>query len=53
MRAFAICQHTRECLKIDSWQMCATICGNFGSDEGGVVGYAGGTGAKYAIKWGA
>ncbi|WP_322746753.1 MULTISPECIES: DUF6783 domain-containing protein [Clostridia] len=28
------------CLKIAFWQLCVTVCGGFGLNEGGVAGYA-------------
>ncbi|MFQ9662649.1 DUF6783 domain-containing protein [[Clostridium] symbiosum] len=31
---------TRACLKIVFCQLCVTLCGRFGPNEGGVVGYA-------------
>lgn len=44
--------NTRVCLKIAFGKMCVTICGRFGSDEGGVAGYADRIGDKYTAKWG-
>ncbi|MEH2931129.1 DUF6783 domain-containing protein [Candidatus Ventrimonas sp. KK005] len=32
--------------------MRATVCGRFGSNDGGVVGYVDGMKAKYTAKWG-
>ena len=32
--------------------MCITVCGKFGSNEGGVVGYVDRMRAKYTAKWG-
>ena len=29
----------RVCLKIAFWQMCVTVCGRFGPNEGRIVGY--------------
>ena len=43
---------TRVCLKIAFRQMCVTLCGRFGPDEGGVAGYVDRIGTKYAAKWG-
>ncbi len=43
----------RACLKIAFCQMCVTVCGRFGSNEGGVVGYVDRMRAKYTAKWGA
>ena len=43
---------TRMCLKIAFRQMCVTLCGRFGPDEGGVAGYVDRIGTKYAAKWG-
>ena len=42
----------RACLKIAFCQMCVTVCGRFGSNEGGVVGYVDRMRAKYTAKWG-
>ena len=39
-------------LKIAFRQMCVTLCGRFGPDEGGVAGYVDQIGTKYAAKWG-
>ena len=41
----------RACLKIAFCQMCVTVCGRFGSNEG--VGYVDRMRAKYTAKWGA
>ena len=30
---------SRACLKIAFWQMCVTVCGRFGPNEGRIVGY--------------
>ncbi len=30
---------SRVCLKIAFWQMCVTVCGRFGPNEGRIVGY--------------
>ena len=43
---------SRVCLKIAFRQMCVTLCGRFGPDEGGVAGYVDRIGTKYAAKWG-
>ncbi len=43
---------SRVCLKIAFRQMCVTLCGRFGPDEGGVAGYVDRIGTKYATKWG-
>ncbi len=43
---------TRACLKIAFRQMCVTICGRFGPNEGGVVGYVDRMRAKSPAKWG-
>ena len=40
------------CLKIAFRQMRVTICGRFGSNEGGVVGYVDQMRAKSPAKWG-
>ena len=42
----------RVCLKIAFRQMCVTLCGRFGSSEGGVVGYVDRMKAKSPTKWG-
>ena len=34
-----ILEATRACLKIAFWQMCVTVCGRFGPNEGRIVGY--------------
>ena len=47
-----ILKKTRACLKIAFRQMCVTICGRFGSNEGGVVGYVDRMRAKSPAKWG-
>ena len=39
-------------MKIAFRQMCVTLCGRFGPDEGGVAGYVDRIGTKYAAKWG-
>ena len=39
-------------MKIAFRQMCVTVCGRFGPNEGGVVGYVDGMKAKYTAKWG-
>ena len=44
--------NTRACLKIAFRQMCVTICGRFGPNEGGVVGYVDRMRAKSPAKWG-
>ncbi len=41
----------RACLKIAFRQIRVTVCGRFGSNEGGVVGYVDGMRAKYNAKW--
>ena len=41
----------RVCLKIAFRQMLVTVCGRFGSNEGGVVGYIDRMKAKYTAKW--
>jgi len=44
---------TRVCLKIAFRQMCVTVCGKLGTNEGGVVGYVDRMRAKFPAKWGA
>ena len=44
--------HTRVCLKIAFRQMRVTVCGRFGSNEGGAAGYVDRMRAKYTAKWG-
>ena len=47
-----VCCSTRVCLKIAFRQMRVTVCGRFGSNEGGAAGYVDGMRAKYTAKWG-
>ena len=42
----------RACLKIAFLQMRVTVCGRFGPNEGGVVGYVDRMRAKSPAKWG-
>ena len=39
-------------MKIAFRQLCVTLCGRFGPNERGVVGYVKRIRAKYAAKWG-
>ena len=39
-------------MKIAFRQLCVTLCGRFGPDEGGVAGYVDRIGTKYTAKWG-
>jgi len=43
---------TRVCLKIAFRQMCVTVCGKLGPNEGGVMGYVDRMRAKFPAKWG-
>ncbi|MFR1121805.1 DUF6783 domain-containing protein [[Clostridium] symbiosum] len=40
------------CLKIAFYQLCVTLCGRFGPNERGVVGYGKRIRAKSPTKWG-
>ncbi len=44
--------YPRACLKIAFRQVYDTVCGRFGPNEGGVVGYVNRMRAKYTAKWG-
>ncbi|WP_416906688.1 DUF6783 domain-containing protein [[Clostridium] symbiosum] len=39
-------------MKIAFCQLCVTLCGRFGPNERGVVGYGKRIRTKYAAKWG-
>ena len=52
LKCFCDLTHARACLKNAFRKMCATICGRFRLNEGGVAGYVNRMKAKYTAKWG-